>query len=285
MLFNHRPDDIPGKWNNVRVEGTDLLAEPEFDKNDPKAMMLSSKVDQDYLNGASIGLHPVEFELGMPGFEDVPVCTKCILLEVSLTPVPSNGNALRLIDEKGNVIEKEELSIMLSAHKLNPKIETMKDLKLFIVALGLAADATEEQVIAGIKALKADKANLDAKKVELEQKITELQAKVDEAKTATVISLVDNAVASGKITAAEKDTYVKLATADFESTKSILDAKKAHTTLTAKLDASGKEIVADPRAAWTFDDWSKKDSKGLLAMKREKPEEYKKLYDGFYKTA
>lgn len=285
MLFNHCENDIPGKWDNIRVEGNQLLADAVFDEKDPEAMVLSGKVDGGFLNGTSIGFDIVEFELGMPGFEGIPICTKSILKECSLTPIPSNGNALRLFDKEGKLMSDKDVLTVLSSNKLNPKIEIMKDLKTFIVALGLAADATEEQVLGAVKALKGEHTSLTSKKSELEQKLAELQTKVDEAKTANITQLVDGAVTSGKIIAAEKDTYVKLATADFESTKSILDAKKAHTTLTAKLDVSGKEIPADPRAAWTFEDWSKKDSKALLTMKREKPEQYKALYDGFYKTA
>lgn len=287
MLFDHCKEDILGRWDNIKVEGDQLTAESVFDEKDPEAMIMSGKVDQGFLNGTSIGFEALEFELGMPGFEDVPICTKCILMECSLTPLPSNGNAIRVFDREGKLMAKEDvLTVLSSNNKLNPKIEIkMKDLKLFIVALSLAADSTDEQVLQAVKDSAANNKVLEAKKTELEGVITELSTKVDAAKTSQITSLVENAIAAGKLSAGEKDTYVKLASADFDSVKTLIDAKKPHKELITQLSVDGDGKDKDPRKDWTFDDWSKKDSKGLLKMKNENAEKYKKLYSDFYQTA
>ena len=38
------------------------------------------------------------------------------------------------------------------------------------------------------------------------------------------------------------------------------------------------------REAWSYDDWMAKDSKGLNAMRTEKPEQFTALYKDKYKT-
>lgn len=90
-----------------------------------------------------------------------------------------------------------------------------------------AADAIQLSDLNGqITTLAADKTRLEG----------ELKTFKD-AETATVeaarIKLVDDAIAAKKITASEKDTYLKLAAADFDAVKTILDTKQGVTELGA----------------------------------------------------
>ena len=56
MLLNHDDWKMPiGRWENIRIEGTQILADAVFDEADPRAVEVQKKVDTDFLRMASIG--------------------------------------------------------------------------------------------------------------------------------------------------------------------------------------------------------------------------------------
>lgn len=285
MLYNHNPNIIPGKWNNVRIEGTDLLAEAEFDEGDSEAMKLSAKVDKGYLNGVSIGLVPVEWELDRTNSNDPFVCTKCLLVEASLTPTPSNGEAVVLMDENGKVIDKEQLSIILSANNLNPKIkEPMKKIEFMIAALSLSADATEDQVLAAIKKLSVEHAQLKADNEDLKKKVDTLNGEKEVSFKLSCEQLVDGAIAGNKITAAQREQFLKLAKSDFNTTKELVEGMVARKSLSASIQG-GADGKADAFKDFTYDDFHKKAPRELARIKEQEPERYQQLFDAKYTQA
>lgn len=288
MLLNHCPDDILGKWDNVKVEGVELTAETIFDENDPEAMIMSGKVDQKMLNGCSVGFQPIEWELGgIPGYENVPVVTKCILKEVSLTPIPSNGTALRLYDKEGALLSDDKILTILNSN--NPKQNDMKKLAFFIAALQavnikLSVDATEDDVLKAVQTLATEHTQLTSDKATLEGKLKKIedQAKVDLAAKKT--ELVDSAIAAGKITVDKKEQYLKLADADFDATKMVLDGMPVRKSLSDQLD-KGDKGGASKFADWDYKKLHRENPTELARIKAEEPERYKELYNAAYKTA
>jgi len=69
-----------------------------------------------------------------------------------------------------------------------------------------------------------------------QQRLTELSTA---AETKKVEELVDGAIAGNKLLAGDRDNYLKLAKADYATTKILIDAMKPHTTIESRLAASG----------------------------------------------
>lgn len=87
------------------------------------------------------------------------------------------------------------------------------------------ANLTEDQILAKIKAANNQAAKVDA----LEAKVTALEAEKAEAKKQAVDAYLNQAVADGRIQAAQVDGYRKLMAADEASARAVIDAlpKKA----------------------------------------------------------
>lgn len=51
MLYNHNDWEMPiGRWVNVRVEGTQILAEADFDMGDKQAAEIASRTPRGCVN-------------------------------------------------------------------------------------------------------------------------------------------------------------------------------------------------------------------------------------------
>jgi len=147
---------------------------------------------------------------------------------------------------------------------INPKNVEMKLTAESLSALGLPADASEQDVNAAI--------------AKNDQKIKDLEAKQTADKKANAEKVINDAVAAGKILGSEKDTWLADAQSNLELTERML-AK-----IPVKKPLSGNEkpessATAEGSDKWTFTDFRKKDPKGLIAMKTSDPERYKALAD------
>lgn len=86
-----------GRWQDVRVEGKQLLGSAEFDRSDPFAVQVEQKYRSGFLNAVSVGFRVFEFERRdeeekrAKGF----VFKRVELLEISAVPVPMHPRALR----------------------------------------------------------------------------------------------------------------------------------------------------------------------------------------------
>jgi HK97 family phage prohead protease len=294
MLLNHDKNKIMGKWENIRIEGTQLLADAVFDEKDAEAIKMYEKVEQGMLNCVSIGFELVEVVYGAEGFEDNPVVVKCTLKEASLTPVPANESALRVYDKDGQVLSSDQLLTILSKNQ-NPI--SMKKLSFFVAALQVAGvnlsnDASEDDVLKAVQKLSKEHAELSNDKTELETKNTELTGKLKTitdaskaAETKKIETLVDDAITAKKLTADKREQFIKLATADFDTTKSILEGMKGHTSLSSVIETGGKGEGASKFADWDYKRLHRENPTELARIKAEEPERYKELYNAAYKTA
>ena len=284
MLFNHNPDVVPGRWDDIRVEGTNLIADSFFDESDEESKKLSNKVKEGFIKGVSVGFQILEWQMGgIPGFEDVPVVSKCLLREASITPIPSNGNALVLYDKDGVKLNNDQVLTLLNSNQ-NPKID-MKKLEFFIAALSLAAESTEDQVLAAIRKVVSDNAQLTADLEIAKKALKTANDAAIVAKETQKKELIDGAIAAGKITEKQRDQYTKLATADFDTTKSILDGMKGHVSLSSQVNNGGDAGKGDKYKDWTFKKYQKEAPTELTRLKAEEPAKYKELFDAEYSKA
>lgn len=143
----------------------------------------------------------------------------------------------------------ESVTAMLTAcgapkilDKKQPKQNEMNRDKI-IAAVGLAADASDEQIETAIKNLKAKAGVSD-----------QLKNKLDEAQKQKVKNLVADAVAKKKITADQVSQYEKLATADYEATEQVLEAMPEVKALSGEITEPQNGTPED-RSNWTYEDY------------------------------
>jgi len=133
MLLMHNDYNMPiGRWENIRIEGTKILADPVFDEKDPTAIEVMGKVNRNFIRMASIGAWPPEeitddLKFKLPG-QTLPTVTKWTVREASIVTVGSNHNAIVFYDRQtGKHIELSDISTNLYADK-NPKINAQSEL-------------------------------------------------------------------------------------------------------------------------------------------------------------
>lgn len=141
--------------------------------------------------------------------------------------------------------------------------------KQLISRLKLSADATDADIEAALSALETKASRTEA-----------LEASAKTQKEAMASTLVDQAILDKKITADQKYNYLKLANADFEGTKAIIDAMQGVVKVSAEIEAPG--ATASGREKWTMEDYQEKDPEALMEMMTKEPEKFKKLEAAYF---
>ena len=276
MLDSHQDTsamNVIGRWKNLTVVGSTLQAEPEFDMEDPDAAKIAGKVDRGFVVGASMGIFIEDVEMrDIPGIGFFPLVVKWELLEASPVGVPSNKAALRLYASDHSTILKAE-EIKLSVERmLNPKkLPNVEKITLSVdaaKALNISKDPDVADLNAAIMELSAKAANAEAARLKAEKELSDQRVNL-------ATKLVDDAVTAGKITADKKESFVKLATADFDQAKTIIDSLPGKETFSDKTK-TGKTGAAD-REGWNYMRYLKEAPAELKAMETDNPEQFAKL--------
>lgn len=279
MLWMHsrawsNDDNLPpGKWQNREVSGDLVTMEPVFDEKDAFAMKLKNKVDQGIINMASIGVDIIETSvdplLMLPG-QTRETVTKALVKEVSLVDMGGNFNAIRLF--------KDGVEVKLADGEDNEIIPLIKnqDMKSIALKLGLAENATEDQILQKI-------GELNSRVATLTDSNTQLAATIKQVNDEKCAALVDEAVSQKKITADKKDAFLKLAASDFENCKAVLAALNPVEKPTDFINKGGSG--ANGSGAENLSGWKQLVAKGsdaVLKMKSEDPDTYSRLYKEEY---
>lgn len=259
MLLQHnRPTSYAGKddimlpigcWYDIRIEGNKLLAKPDFDDDDELAQRVQKKVEKKYLNAVSVCIDPVAVSddpaLMLAG-QTLPTFTKWGILESSIVDIPNCKNALAIRNSAGN-------RIMLSGTPDQETVDYLKtlstnntmDRKLLCAKLGLDENATDAQISDALVAVKLAAANgteLSTENATLKAEVIRLKA---EQETAKIESLVDGAIEGMKLTAGDREKYIKLAKADFDTTKEVLDGMKPYQSIETQLSGDNAPNAAE----------------------------------------
>ncbi|NDV45499.1 hypothetical protein D0T49_00330 [Paludibacter sp. 221] len=271
MLYDHDTKHLIGRWENRRVENGVMMAKPVFNLKNAFAAEKAQEVKDEFLRGASIGLIPYQMEK----IGDDYVLTDWELLEASITPIPSDAGAVRLYNEKREIITFEQLK--LSFLNNNQTTKTMDEKETIVLtavtrqSLGLSATPTAKQIELAVQ--------------EKDDKIEELNSKIKTLQAAQVDAYLSQAVKDGKITEAEKSEYVKLSQGDnFDNVKAIIDAKKTESTVSLKDMAAKTNLTAGDRASWTYLKWSQDDPDGLRKLQHENPTEFDRILQEYTKN-
>lgn len=291
MLAMHRDYDLTsviGRWTNIRVEGHLLLADDEFDMEDEEAAKIAGKVKRGFLKACSMGFLFLQEHLqkAIDGMFDL---VESELLEASLVTIPGNSNAVRLYAAPGKLMDEKEIKLSLSAVMANPTTTTLNlntnkmekftlsgpALAVLLMA-GLSSQEDPAAVNSSIAKLGADlkKAQEDLEKANGTIK-TMKDAQLSAAKAAAEND-VEAAILSGKLTAAQKDQFVKLYLSDPELAKSVLANMPGKKSLGASVNGSPEGgNAAEPK---NLDEFEKLSLSAQLAFKENNPEGYQALF-------
>ena len=282
MLDSHWKSNssVLGKWENIKKEKGLLSGSPVFDSEDENVTAIEGKVNRGFINSCSMGVSFNREDLVY--INGQMILKKCELYEVSIVPVPSNSNSLRLYAaDTGELMKENEIQdLCLSVSKpeqvkptskKNQKSENnMKITLTSVAAIALGFGATE---------LEHDAAEISAKIVSLnaEKKAAQLSlsaiktAQEAEKLTATKAE-VDLALKAGKIAADKVDEFVNLGIANPTLLTSTLASIPAKASLAALVEGAGVTEVK------TAEDFQKLTHEAQLAFKAEQPDAYKKLF-------
>lgn len=277
--YNHdREAGVICKWEKLRIEGTKIYATPVFDLNDPLGAKIALKVENGFINAASIGAeHAVLDEI-----KGETTVIACDLYEISICDLPSNKNALALYVNDKAITDRDEI-LKLCVNQKDMKT----DLKPITLTLGLNADASVSDIISAINTLKgannpetiineAVNLNLIAKyeKEELMQLaaasplafgkyLEKRKQKVIQEREEAGLKLTHAAMMDGRLNG-DTDGKVKAFwlnsfKIDFEGTKEALHKLPKRQSVTELLGG----LDAESRANWTLNDYRKKAPKEL----------------------
>lgn len=279
MLDGHNPSNLSviGRWKDIKAEAGKLSADTEFDSEDPNAQTIAGKVERGIIKGASMGIsfHKKDFS-----YENGElILEKCELHEASIVAIPSNANALRLYVDNKLLTQEQVQSLCLSiAKQENFKPEHMNKIKLSqlaFIALGFAQniiEASDTEINQAILGLQKQKEDAEQKLALSEEKLNAYLQKEKAEKEKQINEMVELAVKQGKITSDKKQSFIDLATQNFDLVKSTLEAIPAKQNFSA-----GVKTPSGTTAVSTMEDFQKLSLNEQLEFKKSNPEGYQNL--------
>lgn len=292
LLFMHqRPKGVSkdevlplGYMGDLELKDGKITGVPYFDDTDPFAMQIYNKVENGTIKMCSAGLRPMEF-----AEEDGEKwLVKSSLQEVSICDIGSNKEALAiaLYNEDNELIKLADFNQKFNSNKTDMKlIELSADIALPLLKLKEDANAAQAQIaiqnlVTLAESQKTEIDTLKTDKTDLQQKLKDAEEAGEKEK---VVALVDKAIDDRKITADQKDQLVKLAEADFGSTKSYLDGLTPAPTVNSQVGKEGKKDDSLVNLSW-----KELEEKGKLIQLKEEnfesfAEKFKEAFGTEYK--
>ncbi len=292
-LWMHRRysnDDLPiGKWENLKVEDGKLVGELVFDQEDEFAQRLESKVEQGILSAVSIGFRITklsEDKADVVKGQTMMTITGSELMEVSLVDIPSNGNAVKLYDADGEVVELNACAELPNYMKLwaeeKPNDKNMDIVKLCAL-MGLKSDASEQEVVDCIGKLMQLKSDNESLKSKLQENEAELKKHAED-KVDVLLGQFKNVVTDDN-----REQFRQLALVNYDSVKQVLSSQSELLKLNSQPMsnglASGAQAQGTNLNARDFDWYWKNDPQTLGQLKANDFDgEYTRLYSAKYGT-
>lgn len=239
MLLNHDDWDLPiGRWENIRVEGTRILADAVFDEDDERAVAVMGKVERGFLKAASIGAWPGQTSedpsLMLTG-QRYPTMVTWTVREASICTIGSNHNALALYDKENKRMDLGDKEVLIklfdtaSGIHVSPNNKTR--MTILTGLLKLSDNASEQAIADEVQKiirhrdkLQTENATLRTDKEALDAKVQAFEKKEKDERKASAIALVDAAIKDGRLDAKGKDAWIGMFDSNFEQAKEQLEA-------------------------------------------------------------
>lgn len=291
MFLHHQDYDLPiGRWENIRVEGSQILADAVFDEADEQAMKVKGKVDRGFIRMASIGAWAPEEKtedpaMMLPG-QTGPTVTKWTVREASIVAIGANHNALRMYNRAtGEQIDLADTDAVLRLmDDITLKIDNMSKLKTI---LKLQDNASDADIEAAVQTLQQENESLKQQNTTLENDNKQLKDAADnaaqqrqQAQKTEAVQLVDAAVRDGRLDASGKDAFLALFDADFERAKATLNAIPKVKSVVSQIEEQQVELKD-----FVSKSWNELDRAGLLPkLKDAAPEIYAQKFKAEFGT-
>lgn len=270
---------VVGRWVNIRIEGSKLLADAEFDEEDPDAAKIAGKVKRGFLKGVSLGLRPVgtkAFEMSADGIPDL---VSSEVMEASIVAIPSNRSALKLYAAEGVEMSEDQIKLSVTTLSENFIPTNMNKITLTAQTLVLLGLNTTENMVEVQAAVELMAKNFEQSKSDLKtsnDEVLALKAKLKGFESTEAIKLVDAAINAKKLGADQREAFLKLAETDFTSAKNLIDGMSPRTDLGGQIN---NPSTLDITSIKTEEDFQKLSLNDQLDFKKNHFEEYKKLFN------
>lgn len=283
MFLQHNDYDLPiGRWENIRIEGSQILADAVFDEQDDQAMKVKGKVDRGFIRMASIGAWAPEEKtedpaMMLPG-QTGPTITKWTVREASIVAIGANHNAMRMrmYDRiTGAQIDLSDTDAVIRLmDSTTKKTYDMINLKTILNLQDNASDADIEAAVQNLQqeneSLKQTNTTLENENKRLKDEANNAEAQRQQAQKTEAVQLVDAAVRDGRLDASGKDAFVALFDADFEKAKATLNAIPKVKSVVSQIEEQQVELKD-----FVGKSWDELDRAGLLPrLKDAAPEIY-----------
>lgn len=273
-LNNHINDtkNVLGKWIDIEVKDGKLLMRPVFDTEDNEGKEVVRKVLNGTIKGCSLGI--------MFNPEDLVnengrlILKKCILFEVSIVAVPSNGNAIALFNMDGKLLSETEIkSLCLSLQTINP-FNQDKQMKLLTAHLQLPEGSTEDAILLALKAIEKNLTDSKNETAQLQIKYDALKKESDDNKKLELETELTLAVKDGRIDEASKATFLELS---HESAIKLLKNLPKRKSISSEVENDGGKT---PEEIYGKLSWSELDKGNKLTkLKADFPEYYSDRFE------
>jgi len=247
-----------GTATDLQRMGTKLVATPVFDMEDEFAAEIARKYEKNIFNMASIGFEAMEWSedpaLMLPG-QMLPTVTKWKLREVSITDIGANPNCCKLSHAGHTLTLNDKVDAIALKNFFNSN-KTQPTMKKVIAALNgsklvTLSEASNEELVAEAvitlsNQLGAKDQSLAVKDAEIVRLTTELTTAKNASLVEKATALVEGALSAKKITAAQKENFVKLSSQSeegYSTVKGMLDSMQGYQSVIPGLK-SGVEIPA-----------------------------------------
>ncbi len=280
MLLNHNDYSLPiGRWENIRKQGSQILADPVFNLKDERGKQVAQQVADNFLRAVSIGAWaPLEVSddpaLKLAG-QTKPTVTKWKVREASICTIGANHNALAFYDEGGSRIDLDNSSLIQLFDKSN-----LSNMNKTRELLNLSDTATETEVEAAVQKMLSENNRLQVENVALKDRVDEINTAEEQRRKERAVVLVDAAVKDGRLNAEGKEAFLKLFDTDYETAEKTLASiptrrKVKEATATTNVQLSDFEKLS----------WDELDKQGKLTqLKDELPEVYKEKFQKRFGT-
>lgn len=273
LLYMHERGNVIGYVKDLKVENDEVTGELMFDEATELSVRCKKQYEFGSLKMVSAGLDIVETsedaELLVAGQTSATI-TRSKLFEVSLVDIGANDDAIVLQKDGKRITLGKDSECPLPMLNNNKQNKQEMEQKQIALQLGLPEGATEAEITAKLGELKAAK-----------EENAKLQAEKATLQLAGITASVEKAVSEKRISAEKKDEFIALGKEiGQEKLDNLFSAMNPQVKLSGVIGHHGG--ASDTQES----KWSKlSDVPGdkLLSLRKDNPEEYKRLYEAEYK--
>ncbi len=272
LLYMHERGNVIGYVKDLKVEDGEVTGELMFDEASELSVRCKKQYEFGSLKMVSAGLDILETsedpELLVQG-QTSPTVTKSKLFEVSLVDIGSNDDAIVLQKDGKKITLGKDSECPLPMLNNNNQKQKQMEQKVLALQLGLPETATEADINAKLGELKAAK-----------QENERLQQEKATLTLASITAAVEKAVGEKRIAPDKKDEFITLGKEiGQEKLERIIAAMAPQMKLSAIIGHQGGASTGLPA---TYKKLSDVPSSEILTLRKEQPEEYKRLYKEEY---